>query len=212
MIPDYTSVFGQKEGLVVRTLIEERPKWVVLLLQLRKSGTMSVSEVKNAVKLSYRSLKTAVYYLGGVNLGKGASATTVPHITPLGVSPIVSVIRIPGNKKYVTLTDYGEKFTARIVNYLKDVALRLGAVDVESEYGIPRVTLMSELSSKFPNVDQGMLMSRFVSFESLAVALARTRPSLLAVMRPDLIDAIPVELEIAVDRRTTKRLLLYLLL
>lgn len=212
MIPDYVSVFGHREGLVVKTLVEERPKWILLLLQLRKSGSMTVSEAKRAVKLGYRSLRTAVYYLGGVSLGRGASQAVASHATPLGIPPVLQVIRVPGNKKYLSLTDYGEQFASRLVGYLKDVAVRLGGVDVESEYGIPRVTLLSELSSRFPDVDHNRLLSRFVSFDTLVASLARVNPQLLAVMRPELIDAVPVELEIAVDRRTTKRLMLYLLL
>lgn len=211
-IPDYTSIFGMREGLVVKTLIEDRPKWVLLILCLRKYGTMTVSEARIRINLGYRSIKTALKYLSGVELGRREVLHPATPITPLGIEPIVYLIRMPGNKKLITLTEYGVQFANRIVNYLKDVAMRLGGVDIESKYGIPKVTLISELSSRFPNIDQSKLLSRFVSFDELAINLAKARPSLLSVMRPDLIDAVPVELEIAVDRRTSKKLLLYLII
>lgn len=212
MIPDYSKVFGHREGMIVRTLLEERPKWVVLLLQLRKSGSMTLSEARVSANISYKSLKTALRYLGGSSTGRGDCSSVLPAVTPLGVEPVLQVIRVPGNKKYITLTDYGERLVSRILEYLREVAIRLGRVDVESEYGIPRVVLLNELAIKFPGADETKLVERLVSFDSVVVQLARLKPSLLAVMRPELVDAVPVVLEIATDRRTTKRVILHLLL
>lgn len=209
-IPDYTSVFGVKEGIVVRMLVEDRPKWLLLVLYLRKLGAMTLTEVSSRINIHYNSIRSAVRYLGGVDIKLHTPPTI--SVTPLGTEPIVYVIRMPVRKKIIALTEYGAQFANRVVNYLKDVAVRMGGVDVESRYGIPKVVLVSELKRRFPDADQVRLMTRFVSFDELAVKLVKVRPELVVLMRPELIDAVPVELEIAVDVRTTRKVLLHLVL
>jgi len=209
-IPDYTSVFGIKEGIVVRMLVEDRPKWLLLILYLRKVGAMSLSEATSKVNIHYNSIRSAVRYLGGVDIRSHTPPAV--SVTPLGTEPIVYVIRMPVRKKIIALTEYGTQFANRVVNYLKDVAVRVGGVDVESRYGIPKVVLVSELKRRFPDADQARLMTRFVSFDELTIKLVKVKPELVALMRPELIDAVPVELEIAVDVRTTRKVLLHLVL
>ncbi|MEM1694359.1 MAG: hypothetical protein QXL19_08875 [Ignisphaera sp.] len=207
-IPNYTSIFGIKEGIVIRMLVENRPKWLLLILYLRKFGAMTLSEIMSRLNIHYGSIKNAIKYLAGVDL----KTPTLTHITPLGIEPILYVIRIPTKKKIVTLTDYGLQFSNKIVDYLKDIAIKLGSIDVEAKYGIPKIILLNELKQRFPNVDKINLLTRLVSFDELIVKLAKTKPELVSLMRPELIDAIPIELEIAVDSRTSRKIYLYLVL
>ncbi|MEM1560158.1 MAG: hypothetical protein QXK24_00900 [Ignisphaera sp.] len=209
-IPDYTTIFGIKEGIVVRMLIENRPKWLLLILYLRKFGAMTLSEIMSRLNIHYGSIKNAIKYLAGVDLKTSTQITS--HITPLGVEPLLYVIRIPTKKKIVTLTDYGLQFSNKIVDYLKDIAIKLGSIDVEAKYGIPKIILLNELKQRFPNIDKINLLTRLVSFDELIVKLAKTKPELVSLMRPELIDAIPIELEVAVDSRTSRKIYLYLVL
>ncbi|MEM4583994.1 MAG: hypothetical protein QXV28_07000 [Ignisphaera sp.] len=191
-------------------LIEDRPKWLLLVLYLRKLGAMTLSEAMSKVNIHYNSLKNAIKYLGGVDIKSDTSP--IISATPLGIEPLIYVIRMPVRRKIIALTEYGIQFANRVVNYLKDVAIRMGGVDVESRYGIPKVVLLSELKRMFPDADQTKLMTRFVSFEELAIKLVKVKPELVMLMRPDLIDGVPIELEIAVDVKTTRKVLLHLIL
>ncbi|MEM1693966.1 MAG: hypothetical protein QXE75_05020 [Sulfolobales archaeon] len=209
-LPEYTSIFGVKEGVIVKMFVESRPKWLLLILYLRKLGAMTLSDISSRINIRYNGIRNAVKYLGGVDL-RSPSPPPIPT-TPLGIDPIVYVIRMPPRKKIIVLTEYGEQFANRVVNYLKEVALRLGRVDVETRYGIPKVMLMTELKRRYPDADQVKLLTRFVSFDELIAKLIKVKPELVQVMRPELIDAVPIELEIATDVRTIKKVLLHLVL
>lgn len=204
----YMSVLGAREGMIVRTLVEERPKWVLLLLYLRKLGILGVSEAKRIVRISYDSLRSALKYLGGVELGRNFSPIA-PAVTPIGLEPAVKVIRTPGNRKMITLTEYGLGLASKVVDLLKRIALGYGAVDVERKYGIPRVIVMSEISSRFPGGNPEILASKVVSLDELVINLSKSYPHALPLVRMDLIDAVPIELDIAVDRYASRRLTLY---
>lgn len=197
--------FSTKERGVVKVLLENKPKWIALLLYLKKKGVMSLREVRQEVKMSYTSLKRAIMYLGGIELGRGKTPMFQSPITPLGIEPLISVIMVSHYKKYITLTDRGEQFAENLAVFLKSLITRYGYVDVERKYGVSMVYVYEELAKKLRNVPEN-IESRLVSYDELLYNLSTRDPRLIDVLRPEivkpeLLDMVPIEISIAGRRK-----------
>lgn len=204
--------FSTREKSVIRVVMENRPKWISMLLHLRKSGVMTMRDLRSLNRMSYASLKRALYYLGGIEIGKEKGFAYQPPVTPLGIEPLVTVITLSPRKKYIALTERGEEFANKLANYLKTLVRKHGSVDIESKYGIPRVYVVNELSKKMKSVSERVIEHNIVSLDELYVNIARENPRLLQLLRPDvvnLLDLIPIELTV-VTGKGIKKLIVYL--
>lgn len=212
-LPDVYMFFSTRERSVIRVIVENRPKWISMLLYLRKNGVMTMRDLRSAVRMSYASLKRALYYLGGIEVGKERGFAYQPPLTPLGIEPLVTLISLSPRKKYIALTEHGEEFTNNLVRYLKTLVRKYGSVDIESKYGIPRVYVVNELSKKVKSASERDV-ENIVSLDELYLNITRENPRLLQLLRPDilrpeLLDMVPLELTV-VTGKGIKKLLLYL--
>jgi hypothetical protein len=191
---DFLSELGAEDGSRFMLLLERRPKWLLLLLHLRKRVRMSIREAMSTLKLRHESLRKALRYLTGIpdeNAKKPFIASTRRH-------PLVSVEMLSYNEKFIVLTEYGWEFTNKVVRVLKKIALRYGRVDVESELGIPRIVMYQVLRRTF--LDYGIEMKeeyeeRIVDWQKLIRNLSVIYPLLVRIMEPEILEAIPVKVE-----------------
>lgn len=203
MHADYIELFGAKDGSKFAILIERRPKWLLLVLYLRKRYKMSFREAMTILKMNYHRFIRALRYLAGVSFNK----KQVGYVTSLTSEPLVAIEALSYNEKYVVLTESGRRFAEKVISYLKSVALEYGKVDVEDELGIPKIAVMTELRKSLPTIKAEKYEDRIVSFDKLVANLSMVNPRLLAVIKPEVIDAYPIEI-----RTPSKKHVLYVIL
>lgn len=188
---DYIKALGTKDGARFALLLEQRPKWLLLILYLRKYGKLSFGEVRKLLNLDYRAFTLAISYLAGL---RPEDLKRTGYLTsPVG-DPFIAVEVLTQREKYLVLTEYGRSFAEKVVDYLKYIAVKYGYVDVEKKFGVARIALLTELKKRFPELDVEKYEKRVISFEELISKLSTVDPQLITIMKAEVIDAIPVEL------------------
>ena len=197
---DIIRELGAEDGSRFVLLLEHRPKWLRLVLLLRWRVRLSIREAMRILKMRHASLKNAIRYLAGSPEPGPRSfiASTLRH-------PLVAVEMLSYNEKFIVLTEYGREFADKVIRLLRRIALNYGAVDVEEELGVSRIELAEYIASKLDMANSEEYVSRLVNWHKLVERLSREQPRLVDVMDPELIGAIPVEVE-----TTSGRYILYL--
>lgn len=193
METDYLKMFGVKDGSRFVLLLEKRPKWLLLLLHLRKSVRLSFKEARNILKMDHSSLLRAIQYLGGISIK--SRKREVGYITSMTSDPLIAVEALSYKEKYIVLTEYGRSFTDKIVDYLKDVVLTYGKVDVEKDLRLSWIEVVKVLQRSLPpNVKPDDFLEKLVSIDKVVSKLANDSPRLLYILKPELIGLEPVEI------------------
>jgi len=190
---DYLDELGAEDGSRFYILLESRPKWIKLLLLLRKRYRLSTREAMVALGLKHESLKRAIRYLAGLPDEKSLR----PFVSTTRAKPLIHVEMISYNERYLILTEYGKEFADKIVRFLKKVALKYGSVRLD-ELGISVVEAESLIRRKLRDYglrDVGSVGGNVIDWQKLQRLLALTNPLLLRVMDPNLLGFIPVEIE-----------------
>ena len=197
MAVDYVALFGAKDGSRFAILLERRPKWLLLILYLRKYTRLSFKEARRLLNVDYSGLAKAVRYLACIN---PRDARRPGHaVSPVG-DPFIAVEVLSQREKYLVLTEYGRSFAEKVIDYLKYVAVTHGYVDVEERLGVAKLFLFTELKRRLPEVDVEKYERRVISLEELVSKLSVVNPRLIPLIKPEVIDAVPVE--IVTPRRT----------
>jgi len=197
MAVDYIKVFGAKDGSRFAILLEREPKLLLLILYLRKRIRLSFGEVRKLLNVDYSWLAKAIRYLAGLDPKDTRRPGYV--VSPVG-EPFIAVEVLSRKEKYLVLTEYGRSFAEKVVDYLKHVAVSYGYVDVEKKLGVAKIFLLTELKKKLPEVDVEKYEKRVISLEELISRLSVANPRLIPLMKPEIIDAVPIE--IVTPRRT----------
>lgn len=190
---DFISEFGAEDGSRFLLLLERRPKWLLLLLYLRKKVRLSIKEAMELLGLSHTSLKKAIRYLSGrpdMDAKRSFIASTIYR-------PLISIEMLSYNEKFIILTEYGREFADKIIWFLKKIALNYGRIDVENELGIPLIEVRKYIRRKLGGLgvtDYDAYDERIIDWQRLVRRLSVKHPLLLRIMNTEVIDAIPVEL------------------
>ena len=198
---DYLEELGAEDGSRFMLLAERKPKWILLLLLLRKHVRLSMRAARKMLSMNYNQLRKAVRYLSGMPDEKA----TRPFISTTRAKPLINVEMISYNEKYLVLTEYGKEFADKVILFLKRVALMYGRVSPE-DLGISRAEFEVVVARRL--AEQGIkdvktYIDRVVDWGKLARNLALTQPILLRVMDPGALGFIPIEIETASRTRYT---------
>jgi len=193
MSVDYLEELGAEDGSRFYILLENRPKWIKLLLLLRRRVRLSVREALKALNMKHDSLKRAIRYLAGLPDEK----STKVFISSTRTKPLIHVEMISYNERYLVLTEYGKEFVDKVVRFLKKVALKYGSVKLE-DLGISVVEAESLIRKKL--AEQGLrdvrnIEGRIIDWQKLQKALMLSNPLLLRVMEPPLLGFVQIEIE-----------------
>jgi len=193
MSVDYLEELGAEDGSRFCILLERRPKWIKLLLLLRRRYRLSIREAVKLLSMKHESLKRAIRYLAGLPDEKQYR----PFISTTRVKPLIHVEMISYNEKYLVLTEYGKEFADKVAELLKKLALRYGSVRLE-DLGISPVEAESVIRRKLLSYGIRNVESagdRLVDWQKLYKTLVLLNPLILRVLEPDLLGFIPVEIE-----------------
>lgn len=196
---DYLEELGAEDGSKFLIIAELRPKWMLLLLLLRKHVRLSVKTTMKMLGMSYSQLKRAIRYLSGVPDEKA----TRPFISTTRVKPLIYVEMISYNEKYLMLTEYGKEFVDKVLRFLKKISIMYGRAEPE-ELGISKVEFEATVRKKLVEIgvkDVEPYVSRVIDLRKLTRNLALVQPILLRILDPIVLGYIPVEIETASKTR-----------
>jgi len=202
MSVDYLEELGTEDGSKFYIMLENRPKWIKLLLLLRRRVRLSTREALKALNMKHDSLKRAIRYLAGLPDEKSSKM----FVSTTRVKPLIHVEMISYNERYLILTEYGKEFVDKIVRFLKKVALRYGSLRLE-ELGISVIEAESLIRRKLAEYgvkDVKSIEDRIIDWQKLQRSLMLSNPMLLRIMEPTLLGFVPIEIE-----TPSKKYLLY---
>lgn len=196
---DPVAEMGVVDGSRFKLLLERRPKWLLLLLYLRKRVMLGVREAQRLLGVKYGCLRSAIRYLAGVpEPGQTPPPSTIHR-------PLVSVETLSPREKYIVLTEYGREFAEKATRLLKKIVLACGGVDVERELGVARVEVEERLRETLARHNlkpHRSLEDRIVDWERVVHSLTLTHPTLLKVLNTEVVDAVPFTVETPRGTRT----------
>jgi len=193
---DFVGELGAEHGALFALLLERRPRWLLLLLYLRRRPGLTLREAQRLLGMRHGSLRRALRYLAGQpepGSGRELLASTVGR-------PLVAVEMLGYGEKLLVLTERGREFADRVLELLRRVALELGRVDVEAELGVSRQEVERYAASALRQPSGAA--DRVVDWQRLSEALPRLHPNLPAVLTPETLGAVPIEVETPSGRRT----------
>jgi len=190
---DFLDELGAEDGSRFYILLESRPRWIKLLLLLRRRVRLSTREALKELGMKYDSLRRAVRYLAGIPDERSKRI----FISTTRAKPLIYVEMISYNEKYLILTEYGKEFADKVLRLLTKAALKYGSVRLE-DLGISTVEAESLIRRKLLEYglkDVKNVEDRIISWQKLQKTLTLTNPLLLRVMEPGLLGFIPIDIE-----------------
>lgn len=190
----YVKYLGVEDGTIFSILLEERPKWLVLVMLLRKKIKMKLREAKELTGMRHEQLRRAIGYLSGVNIKAGEKILS----TSTRARPLIFVEELSARIKILGLTKYGAEFAEKVHRMLIDMASKLGAVNVEKDLGISSVMLRSLVEEKLEelgirDVDPDSVI--IIDLDRFLSRMAMYDPYLYRVIEyTEILDAVPIEI------------------
>lgn len=193
---DFIAELGTENASRFILLLEKKPKWLLLVLYLRKKIRLSIREATRLLGIPYSSLKNAIRYL----TGRPDREARRQFIATTLFRPLVAVEMLSYREKFLVLTEHGGEFADQVIRLLKRIALKYGRVNIEDELGIPKIEMMKYVAKVLRRhgiTDYRGYEERIIDWNKLTRNLLSIYPLLLRVMNTEVIDAVPFEIEIS---------------